>query len=73
MEAGGGTHLNDPKFTVVSIFIASNHEIICMWFRSSLLFLKLGALGTIVKLSCKGELLLLPEFDVFGFGIQKIG
>jgi hypothetical protein len=26
-----------------------------------------------MKLSCKGELLLLPEFDVFGFGIQKIG
>jgi len=26
-----------------------------------------------MKLSWKGELLLLPEFDVFSFGIQKIG
>jgi hypothetical protein len=25
-----------------------------------------------MKLSWKGELLLLPEFDVFGFGIQKV-
>lgn len=26
-----------------------------------------------MKLSWKGDLLLLPEFDVFGFRVQKIG